>query len=416
MLTPSSFAHPLNDPGGLGLPPYSVALIAVALVAAVVVLAPTGPASAVTPRPGFDDVHRPLGPARRVTRAVVVVVLLGVVYAARRGSGDGLSNIAPPLAVGVAWPALIVGAVCLRRLWTWLDPWDAIARIFDRVGGEPTPPDSVPDPVPDPASGSVWPAVGVALALVYFLVARVDSTQPRAIGVALAAYTIVAIAAGVAFGREASARSEVFGLTARWAGELRDGLAARWAVPRGAEVVLGVLAGGLLLDLSRRSGAYADVMDRVFSPTTAAAQRTLVLSLVLTCVAIGALLYAAERMGETRGLPGGVARAVLPVVLALLVVTKLRRLLVSLQLLPITASDPLGRGWDIFGTSGGRIDANPFGTAGQRWAAVAVVTLAGVVGAVALRRGGGERATRDPASYALYLLVGLAVLGLAAAA
>ncbi|HVF19216.1 MAG TPA: hypothetical protein VNA14_03125 [Mycobacteriales bacterium] len=415
----SFLAHPLTDPGGLGVPPYAVALAAVVLVAAVAVLVPIPPvAGEPSPGEGFADVDRPLGTGRRVTRALTLLGLLALVYAGRRGSGDGLSNITPPLVVGVAWAALVVASLVVRRLWTWLDPWDGAARgIEPLAGGPPAAESDAGPPGEDPSSDStsVWPAVAAASAVVWFLVARADSTQPRAIGAALASYTIVAVAIGVALGRQRLAHADVLGLSARWAGELRDGLAVRWSVPSGAEAVLGVVAGGLLLDVARRAGAYADVLDLVVSPATAATPRTLAVSLLLVCAVAVGVLHVAERAGERRGVAGTVAPAVLPVVLALVVVWRLRRLLVSLQLLPITASDPLGRGWDLFGTRTGIVDPNPFGTAAQRWTSIVLVTSAGVVGAVALRRRVADRAAREPASYALYLLVGLAVLGLAVA-
>jgi len=426
--------HPLTDAGGLGLLPYSIALGAVVLVAAAYAFVPATPEEDdAAQRDGFADVDRPLGRARRITRAVSLVVVLLCVYAGRFGSADGLSNITPPLVVGVAWPALVVGSLLVRRLWRWVDPWDAAARALEPLASGSAPPadegddagnnnveeadagDIGGDAASPAVAPAVWGAVVSAAVVVYFLVARVDSTQPRTIGVALAAYTIAAVALGIGAGRRVLAGAEVFGLTSRWAGELRDGLGRRWSVPAGAEVVLGVVAGGLLLDLARRSGAYVDVLDAIGARRHATGNRALIVALMVSCAAAAGVLALAERAGARRGLAGGVAVAVLPVVLALLVVAKLRRLLVSVQLLPIVASDPLGRGWDLFGTAGGIVDPNPFGTPAQRWIAVAAVTVAGVAGAIALRRRTGDRAARDAASYALYLLVAVSALAVTTA-
>ncbi|HVE99126.1 MAG TPA: hypothetical protein VNA12_08095 [Mycobacteriales bacterium] len=435
-VAPTSLAHPLTDPGGLGVPPYSIALTAVVVIAAVAMLAPIGPAGSTgRGSDGFDDVDRPLWRLQLLTRLLVVVALVGCVYAGRLGNPDGLSNIAPPLVVGVAWPALVVAALCLPRLWSWLDPWDATARAIEPLAGvgrsgveraddaDPAadaaaesgelPPD-VAEAAPD--VGSVWAGVPAAFAVAHYVVVRPLSTQPRTIGFHLAVYSIVAVALGVAAGRRTLARSEVFGLTARWAGELRDGFAARWRVPRGAEVVLGVLGGGMLFDLARRSGAYLEVLDRLgVSAPDALSERAQLLSLIGTCAITAGVLHLGERAAVSRGAAGLAAVAALPVVLVLLVVTKLRRLLVSLQLLPTVASDPLGRGWDLFGTRASGVDPNPFGTSAQRWTAITMVTLAGVAGAVAVRRRTADRTARDRVCYALFLLVAAAVLGLATA-
>lgn len=448
----TALAHPLTDPGGLGVPPLSVALAAAAVVALVAVFAPVPPAA--DERRGVDplaDVDAPLTPPRLVTRGLVVVLLLFSIYAARRGNPDGLNNIAPPLVVGIAWAAIVVLGCVLRRAWTWIDPWDAIARAIEPLAAAPSrAPVDDPDPEPgreidlepgpeielepdretdlDPDAAeedaaapevcreSAWPAVVAALAVVHFLVVRPDSTQPRTIGAWLAAYTIVAVAVGVGLGRRALARADVIGATARWAGELRDGLAVRWSVPAGAEAVLAVIAGGLLFDLARRSGAYLEVLEWLgVSRVASTTERTVVLSVATCCLVAVAVLHGAERVAARRGLPGAVAVATLPVVLALVVVWRLRRLLVSLQLLPIVGGDPLGRGWDLFGTRDRVLDANPFGTPAQRWFSIAVIVVAGIVGAVALRRRPGARSARDPASYVLYLLVAVSILTLATA-
>ena len=393
----------------------------------------------------------PLGTVQLVTRIAAVLVLVFGVYAARRGSPDGLSNIAPALLVGVAWPLLVLGSLSVRRLWRWVDPWDAMARVVEPLAGGPAPADgpdtdemalldetavldetagpehtSGPDemPVADGAPDadhmstlSVWPGVITAAAVVYFLVAQPGSTQPRTIGAALASYTIAMVALGVALGRRTLARTEIFGLTSRWAGQLRDGLAAGWAVPRGAEVVLGVLAGGLLFDLARRAPSYDELLrtGALSWASSGDPERDLRVGLAVACAAGGLVLYLAARWAARRGDRGTVAVAVLPVVLALLVVVKLRRFLVSVQLLRILVSDPLGRGKDYFGTSGASLDANPFGTGAQRGAAIVAVTLAGVIGAVAVRRRSRTSRDRDPAAYVLYLVVALATLGLTVA-
>lgn len=433
-----TLAHPLTEPGSLGTPPYSIALAAVVLVAAVAMLAPIRPAGEHTAEDGFDDVDRPLRPLQWVTRALALLALVFCVYAGRRGNPDGLSNIAPPLVVGVGWASLVVLALVVPRLWAWLDPWDTGARALERLAGaaptplaepepaadpelevdsEPAPdPELATDPQPADFDVSVWPAAIVAFAVMHFLIVRADSTQPRTIGLALAAYTIAAVALGVAAGRRLLARCEVFGLTARWAGELRRGLGARWSVPDGAEVVLGVIAGGLLLDLARRAGAYLEVLDLVgVSAGAAIGERALLMSFLVVCAVTSGVLRLAEHVARSRGLRGAVAVVVLPVVLALVVVGKLRRLLVSLQLLPIVAGDPLGRGWDLLGTRDWLIDANPFGTNAQRWAAIAAMTFGGVVGAAALRRRGGARVARGAAAGAGLALVAAAVLALAIA-
>ena len=420
-------AHPLTEPGGLGMPPLSVALAAVVLVAAVLTLAPirrsAEPAHGAGPALPSDPGR--FGWARTATRAASALLLLGCIYAARRGSGDGLSNITPPLVVGVAWPVLLLAGAALPGLWRWIDPWGAITTAVERAAGAPAPDAASPPeptgagdgPRPEEPAWSAFGATVTAVAVMYFLVVQANSTQPRTIGVALAAYTIAMVAFGVAAGSAALARVEVFGLTVRWAGELRRRWLSQWDVPAGAEIVLGVLGAGMLFDLLRRSGGLETILrsDAMRWALTSDVQRPVRVGFLLACGLASGLAYLAERHSRRAGSAGQVAAALLPVVLALLVVGKLRRLLVSLQLLPIVGRDPLGRGWDLLGRSTTVIDPNPFGTNAQRWFAVALLTAAGITGAVALRRRIGTAAVRGAAAVALYLLVGLAVLGVTAA-
>ncbi|HVE63828.1 MAG TPA: hypothetical protein VNB94_08515 [Mycobacteriales bacterium] len=441
---PLLLAHPLTEDAGLGLPPLALAAVATVIVAAVLTLSKRWSATGEPDEAGLADIAVALGRARCVTRALAVAVLVLGIYAARRGSPDGLANLAPALVVGVAWPLLVLGSVALPRLWRWVDPWDAVARAIEPLAGSapadgPVPADATTgDPsagyssgdasIADASSaaaleavqpaGSVWPGVVAAAAVMYFLIALPTSTQPRSVGAALAAYTIVMVAIGVALGRYALARTEVFGLTARWAGHLRSGFAARWLVPEGAEAVLGVLAGGLLFDLARRAPGYDEALTtgRLSWASTGDADRDVLLGLAI-CALVGAVtLHLFGRWAARRGAAGSVAAAALPVVLALVVVVKLRRFLVSLQLVRILVSDPLGRGVDLFGTAGGSLDANPFGTTAQRVTAIVVVTLAGVAGAIAVRRRTRTGRQREPAGYAVYLLVALGTMGLAVAA
>ncbi len=415
---PLLLAHPLTEQAGLGLPPLALAGVATVLVAAVLTLPWLRAAAAEPEDTGVTDIAAPLGRAQWVTRALAVTGLLLSIYAARRGSPDGLSNITPALVVGVGWPLLILGSVAVRGLWRWADPWDAMSRAVEPLAGSASPSSAVEDVAATvgPADG-VWPALLTSAAVMHFLIALPTSTQPRTIGAALAAYTIVMVATGVALGRITLARTEVFGLTARWAGQLRAGFGARWQVPAGAEAVLGVLAGGLLFDLARRSPGYDETLTTGWLSwaSTGDPDQDVVVGLALCCAVGAVVLHRAGRWAARRSGGGSVAVAVLPVVLALLVVVKLRRFLVSLQLLRILVSDPLGRGWDVFGTAGASLDANPFGTTTQRLTAIVVVALAGVAGAVGVRRRGLDGRQREPAAYSLYLVVALATMGLAVA-
>ena len=118
-----------------------------------------------------------------------------------------------------------------------------------------------------------------------------------------------------------------------------------------------------------------------------------------------------KRWAARRGAAGSVAATLVPMLAAYAVATHLRRLLNSVQLVWRLASDPFGREWDLFGTADALVDGQLLSVAQLRWTAVAVLVLGGVLGAVVLRRRVPERAAQDPAAAALYLAVGLGILG-----
>jgi hypothetical protein len=87
------------------------------------------------------------------------------------------------------------------------------------------------------------------------------------------------------------------------------------------------------------------------------------------------------------------------------------RLSTSVQLLPELLGDPFGRGWDLFGRSGARLDPAPLGTTGLLTAQLALIVAGHVVGAAVLARRL-ERGARGPVALLLAILASAAVIAL----
>ncbi|HWH31326.1 MAG TPA: hypothetical protein VNU01_01500, partial [Egibacteraceae bacterium] len=153
----------------------------------------------------------PLGPWRAAGRVAGVALLALAIVAGRLGNPRELSNIAPALVVGVAWPALLAGSALFGRVWAVLDPWDGIARVLRAPAGEAEP-------------GDVWPAAAVALLWTWYLAVPFDALSPRNVGLALALYSLVTVAGCLVAGRAGwLARAELFGLLSRWLALWRRG-------------------------------------------------------------------------------------------------------------------------------------------------------------------------------------------------
>jgi hypothetical protein len=102
----------------------------------------------------------------------------------------------------------------------------------------------------------------------------------------------------------------------------------------------------------------------------------LVLAIVLVAAAYLAAVRAARALGgRGRGLAGAFAASLIPIALAYVVAHYFSYLVFNGQAAVKLASDPLGRGWDLFGTADFRADRNVF-SANTIWY-VQVGTLVG---------------------------------------
>jgi hypothetical protein len=339
----SVLAHPLTESGGLPVSPALAVVLAVVGAVGLTMYWPARPrASDVEVPSAIDSWEGRLGLGQVVTRSVAFALLVLAVVAGRIGAEGELRNIAAPLVVGAAWPAIIVLSATLGPVWRWLDPWDGAARPVggraeDGTGGE---------------SGDAPPrvllAVVPALLWVWYLGVYSTPLQPRSVGLALALYTLATVGACLAVGRVRwLSRVEVFGLFFGWLARLPRGWLGSWSPPSGTEVVLGVLAGGLLFGAIRKTDLWGG-LNAVPGATLWAT-----LGLLGTCLLFAGVLWGVGR-AAIEAAPGSVARAAIPMVGAIAVAIGMARsrVFTSMTLLPSLASDPFGLGWDLFGTAG----------------------------------------------------------------
>ncbi|MGH2554686.1 MAG: hypothetical protein ACRDHO_03080 [Actinomycetota bacterium] len=379
-----------------------LAVLAVMLVAAVVARAPS-PQRRREEVPG-DEAQLTswagrLSPGQVAGRALAIGLVALAVLAGRIGSENQLRNIAPALVVGAGWPFLVLASTVIGGVWRWLDPWDGLARALGQR-------DRDPREGPGAYLGvEVWPAVVPAMAWAWYLSAFRHALSPRAVGTAVAGYSIVTVAGCLAFGRRQwLPRVEVFGLLFGWLARLPHRRLVSWIVPAGGEAVLGVLAGGLLFGAVRRSSLWGTLNVVPLADLYAAA------GVVGASAAMAGLFVVLGRWSGRLGAPGSVAAAVVPALASVIVAVAMVRSLLStsVQFLPILASDPFGRGWNLFGTADWAVP-EPLGD-GVRALAQAIVLVAGhFAGALVLTRRV-SRSGRLPAALALCaLLVSAAV-------
>jgi hypothetical protein len=386
-------AHPLTQPFNFPVSPLVAALAAAGVVLVVAFVAPVGrtPVRARRDESWVGALSR----LQVLSRTAAVVLLALAIAAGRLGTDDELENLAPALVVGAGWPLLVLASAVAGPVWRWLDPWDAVARVVTNGRAE--------------FPATVWPAALVALPWVWYLSAYSDTLRPRSVGVLLALYTIVTVAGCLALGRRRwLATAEPLGIFLSWLALLPRRRLADWEPPRGAEALLGVLAGGVLFGAVRRSELWGSLN------TVRHAQIVATLGLLAFCAAgYGVLAWAAARSGF-RGHRAAAARAAVPAVAAIVVAVALdrNRLFTSVQLLPGLIGDPFGEGWDLLGRADEGLDPAPLGVSGLLWAQLGVLLVGHTVGAVILARRVDRRA-REPVAVALAALAAASVIALA---
>jgi hypothetical protein len=360
--------HPQPSHPHVPVPVALVALGAAMVVVVVASAAPSGTLVAAADEPDNASWTGRLSAPQAAVRALSVLVLATAVVAGRLGTRDELENLAPALLIGAGWPLLVAGSLVAGSLWRWLDPWDALARVAAR--DESTSP------------GHVWPAVVLAVPWLWFLCAYDRPLDPRAVGTALALYSVVTVAGCVAMGRVRWLSSgEPIGLLLSWVGLLPRRRLAQWSPPLGAAALLGVVLGGLLFGAVRRTGVWTPVAQRDDALVYATG------ALVLACAAAGAAATLLARAGDVAQ-RAAVAQVLVPVVagVTLAVALARNRLFTSVQLLPGLLGDPLGRGWDLLGSPTDGLNASPLGAAWLVALQLGLIGLGHLFAAVVLTR------------------------------
>lgn len=314
---------------------------------------------------------------RILLQAASAGLLVVTFVAALVGTEVELLNFAPTFVYVIFWVGMPILSVVLGDVWRVLSPWRAIADAavwaIEGGGKEARP------VLEEPTRPGRYPAAVALLAFVTLELAYQRPADPRVLAVAIALYTYWALGGMAIYGREAWSRQGegfalAFSLLARIAPfAVRDGaVVARWPLTglAGAERMPGtllfvaVLLGSTSFDGFSRSSPWQDLLADIRADLNDASQRTV--DLVLMVVNLGGLLvlvaavvltYAlavawAQRLARSpRSLVPDFVLPLVPIAFAYLIAHYFSLLAIQGQFAVPLASDPLGRGWDLFGTA-----------------------------------------------------------------
>jgi hypothetical protein len=316
--------------------------------------------------------------AVRVVFGAISVGLLALTFAtALFGTTIELLNFAPTFIYVIFWLGIPLLSVLFGNVWSVLSPWRAIADatvwVLESGGREAR-------PVLE-WSGR-WGRLPAAAALFAFVALELTNARPaypRTLAIAVALYSYWALAGMAVYGRDAWTRggegfAVAFGLLARIApfAAREDRVVLRWPFTglagvdtmRGTLVFVAVMLGSTSFDGFSRSSTWQDLIGRIRADLSDSSQRTV--DLATTFVNLGGLLlfilvvlatYLAavalmERIGRIgRSLVPDFVLPLVPIAAAYMLAHYFTLFLVQGQFIITLASDPFGKGWDLFGTA-----------------------------------------------------------------
>jgi hypothetical protein len=376
-----------------------------------------------------------------VALKLAAVLLFALVVAAGfLGNQIPVRNIAPTLVWVVWWVGLAVVSAFVGDLWALINPWRTLfawaEALYRRLSGGR----ALSLGLPWPEAAGVWPAVVLLLAFAWLELVFPAPAVPANIASMALGYSVITWTGMLLFGRERWLRhGEVFavffGLLARFApleirvsnGRLCDacGLGCRdldgacincaacferagaaqreWAlrpyavgllrnepvpVSMVAFVVL-VLAAVLFDGLSATPawGAFEDRLLAAFAPAGLSPIVARTVGLVGVWLAFlgayGAICRVMAAATDGRLAAGAIARrfvlTLVPIAIAYHLAHYLSFLLIQGQYAIPLASDPFGRGWDLFGTAGYRVDIGVVGARFAWYLAVIAIVVGHIV-------------------------------------
>lgn len=323
-----------------------------------------------------------------LVRVLAVAIFALLLAAGLFGNADPLRNIAPTFIWIFWWVGMAFISALFGNLWALVNPWDILFTWLERRFGDL-------QPVLDyPAWLARWPAVCLFLGFAWLELIFEKSEQPRVLATLIIAYSAITWSGMFVFGRAVWLRNgeiftAVFGLFSRFAmtsGEgghwyLRapaSGLLIRSPVSFSSVCFVLLLLTTVTFDGILETPLWAGVLDWVAEsqalrgPLIAlqdagfdliALLKTTFL-IVLPCIFLVVFVifsHAVAMFGSGGRVPtsdvvGYFVFSLIPIAIAYHLAHYYSYLLVGGQYLIPLASDPFGRGWDLFGSAAYRID------------------------------------------------------------
>jgi hypothetical protein len=426
----------LPIPGWLFLFGGATVLIVSFLALGVLWREPRLDASSGKPLPGWMQWLVFAAVIRVAVRTLSLVLFVLVWSAAAFGTDRPSQNFAPTFIYVLFWVGIPILSVLFGNVWSVLDPWrtvaDAVASLSARVG--------VRRSVSKyPKWLGVWPAVLLLFSFTVLELVYRDPARPRVLALGILLYSVVTWTGMVAFGRRDwglngdgfrvyfgfLSRISLLGtqtVAGRKQAVLRQPLSGLAEIDRRPGVVafFATMLGTVAFDGLSRSRWWLDriydIQASISSP--AAADRVIMLvnfsGLVLTVLFVAGVYTGAVKIAERiagESFSGVFVFSLVPIAFVYALAHYFSLFVVQGQFAIPLASDPYGKGWDLFGTDNFQPKLDVLSPNATWYVAVGALVLGHVCGLiVAHDRAVSESPSAEVAVRTQYAMLALMIL------
>jgi hypothetical protein len=311
-------------------------------------------------------------PATRVVAQLVVLAVYAWAALALMAGPDLLTNPAFGFVYVWMWVGLIPVSLLLGQVWRATNPVRTVHRVLSAFAGV------------DPEQGllrlprrlGVWPAALGLFAFGWLELVQPDRTTLAVLRVWALAWFVLLVLGAIVFGARWIRAADPFEAYARSVAQLSPwrrvgdtfrlvnplaGLTA-WHPPAGAVGVVAALLGATAFDSFANTSWWISTVQSSSVVTVVWATGGLAAMILLVVVTFSLAAAWMGRYGDrpAREYPRLMAGSVVPIVVGYAVAHYLTLLVIEGQRTAARWSDPLGRGWDVFGSAGMEVDAGIF--------------------------------------------------------
>ena len=367
------------------------------------------------PRPRLEDAPErevfAVPRALEVLCGLVGVALFGaIVWAGLAGAQSQTANLAPTFIFVIFWVGVPVASLLLGDVFRAFNPWRAIGRgvgwLAKRVA-----PQALPEPLEYPARLGLWPAVAGLFGFVWLELAYANPQDPSTLAVLALVYAAAQLIGMSLYGVEPWTRNgDGFGVYFSLFGAISplhwhdrrlslrpafSGLTKLRRLP-GTVTLLAVAIGSTTFDGMRENRFWTDTaleiqnaLENIGLTATQGLEVAYTLGL-LAVIGLAAGLYwlgvlgmrSVDRSHSADELAARFAHSLIPIAFAYVLAHYFSFLAYQGQAVTFLASDPLGEGWDLFGTATATIDYTFVSATGIWYVQVAALVLGHVAGLV----------------------------------